>query len=36
MTFLGKKAESAAMEHSLFRPSLRKFNPDSDGSNVNN
>ena len=36
MAFLGKLAESAAMEYSLFRSSLRKFNPESDDNNVNN
>lgn len=36
MALLGKKAESAAMEYNLFRSSLRKFNPESDGNNVNN
>ena len=34
MAFLGKKAETAAMEYSLFRPSLQKFNSQSDGNNV--
>ena len=36
MAFLGKETESAAMEYSLFRSSLWKFNPESDGNNVNN
>ena len=36
MAFLRKRAESVAMEYSLFRSSLRKFNPESDSSNVNN
>lgn len=36
MAFLGKMAESAAMEYNLFRSSLRNFNPESDGNNVNN
>ena len=34
MAFLGKKAESAAMEYNLFRSSLRKFNLESDGNDI--
>ena len=33
MAFLGKKAESAAMEYNLFKSSLRKFSQDSDSNN---
>ena len=33
MAFLGKKAESAAMEYNLFKSSLRKFSSESDGNN---
>ena len=36
MAFLGKETEFAAMKYSLFRSSLWKFNPESDGNNVNN
>ena len=35
MVFLGKKAESAATGYSLLRPSLRKFNLESDGQQLN-
>ena len=36
MALLSKETESAPMEYSLFRSLLCKFNPESDGNNVNN